>query len=435
MKNNLVLFVILIALVIFTYVFQEQRVSREIQKSKAENTLLSTELLSLDLPNIKAKKSNGMWMDGDVLLSYNSFKQIEKKISEITKIKEISGDWKNYSKNAFSLKINNVEWSFGDLSLDKQSFYLKVGQKIYLAVIEGDSHQLTTSEEEIAEIKLNELLSLLSKKKENLVELQLFRYFPELPFNRVVFNNEGDLPYELNLDSNTTQPGPITGIEVHSSLKNKFLSLLTQATIKEIIPYSDKLKYKKLGELSFISPDKVFKWELWLRSNRSADAIIIDPVNKRAFLMVGGTLKIFFVRLQDYWDKKVIPQHQFNSFSQIEAKLSQGQKEETIIIKNKEPIEFESKKFKIDTVKMELVTQIIFNLGHRDQAERVSILTKAEKKQLLSGDHLLIRVMDQELILWRKTQELIVANLTQGFKAHFSLVDENFHGTFEDMLK
>jgi hypothetical protein len=435
MKNNLILLGILVALISGAYLFQEKRVARELKESREESALLSTDILTLELPNIKAEKINGQWMDGKTLLSFNTFKQIEKKISEIMKIKEISGDWANFSRHSFPFKVNGENWSIGDLSLDKQSFYIKRGQKIYLAVIEGGSHHLTTHEEEIEEIKLNELLNFLSKKKNDLVELQLFRYFPTLPLGRVVISNEGDLPFELNLDSNMTQPGPISGVEVHSNLKNKFMSLLTQATIKEVTPLSEIKKFKKLGEINFLSGNQNVKWELWLKSDKSADAIIIDPLQKKSFLMVGGTLKIFFVRLQDYWDKKVIPSKDFTSFTQVNAEFIQGSKRDTITIVNKEPIEFESKKLNIDTPNMELLTQIIFNLGQRDQAERVSILTKAEKTQLLSGDYLKIRVMNQELLIWRKTEELIVANLTQGFKAHFTLLDEKFRGRFEDVLK
>jgi hypothetical protein len=435
MKNNLILLGILVTLIFGTYLFQEKRVARELKESREESALLSTEILTLELPSIKAEKINGQWMDGKTLLSFNTFKQIEKKISEIMKIKEISGDWVNYSRHSFPFKVNGEDWSIGDLSLDKQSFYIKQGQKIYLAVIEGGSHHLTSNEEEIEEIKLNELLNFLSKKKNDLVELQLFRYFPTLPLGRIVISNEGDLPFELNLDSNMTQPGPISGVEVHSNLKNKFMSLLTQATIKEVTPLSEIKKFKKLGEINFLSGNQNVKWELWLKSDKSADAIIIDPLQKKSFLMVGGTLKIFFVRLQDYWDKKVIPSKDFTSFTQVNAEFIQGSKRDTITIVNKEPIEFESKKFNIDTPNMELLTQIIFNLGQRDQAERVSILTKAEKTQLLSGDYLKIRVMNQELLIWRKTEELIVANLTQGFKAHFTLLDEKFRGRFEDVLK
>ena len=435
MKNNIILFGILSLLVVGTYFFQEKRVERELKDSRLKDALIVDDILQLDLPNVKAEKKHGQWFDGETLLSYNTFKQIEKKFSEIMKIKDISGDWKNFSRQNFPFKLNGEDWAIGDLSLDKQSFYIKRDKKIYLAEIEGESHHLTTDGTEIAEIKLNELLGLLSKRKNELKELQLFRYFPELPLDQVVISNDGDLPFELNLLSNTTTPAPIPGIEVHSNLKNKFMSLLTQATLKEVLPFSEKGKFKKISEVNFINQNNKLKWELWLKSQNSADAIIFEPVSKRSFLMVGGTLKVFFVRLQDYWDKKVIPQKYFQSFSEIQITFTQGDKFEELTLENKEPLKFFPKKFKIDSEKMEQLTQMIFNLGARDQAERVSILTKAEKKQLLSGNHLIIRVMGQELVLWRKTEELIVANVTQGFKAHFTLLDEKFLGTFEDMLK
>jgi hypothetical protein len=435
MKNNIILFGILSLLVVGTYFFQEKRVEKELKDSRLKSSLIVEDIVKLDLPNVKAQKKDGQWLDGETLLSFNTFKQIEKKFSEIMKIKDISGDWKSFSRQNFTFKVNGEDWAIGDLSLDKQSFYIQREGKIYLAAIEGESHHLTTDGNEIAEIKLNELLGLLSKRKDELKELQLFRYFPNLPIDQIVIASDGDLPFELNLLSNTTNPAPIQGIEVHSNLKNKFMSLLTQATLKEIRPSTEKNRFKKISEINFINQNHKLKWELWLKSQNSADAIIIEPVSKKTFLMVGGTLKVFFVRLQDYWDKKVIPQKYFQSFSEIQVQFIQGDKSEELTIENKEPLKFIPKKFKIDSEKMEQLTQMIFNLGARDQAERVSILTKAEKKQLLSGNHLIIRVMDQELVLWRKTEELIVANVTQGFKAHFTLLDEKFLGTFEDMLK
>jgi len=103
---------------------------------------------------------------------------------------------------------------------------------------------------------------------------------------------------------------------------------------------------------------------------------------------------------------------------------------------NREPLEYSTaSNFKIDKMKMEMLVQIVLNLGPREQSDRVSLLSSSEKKQLLSDDFLRLEVMDQELILWRKASELIVANVTQGFKAHFFIYDENFRGTFQDVLK
>jgi hypothetical protein len=435
MKKNIILFGIFISLMIATYFFQEKRVNKEYSNAKTQDRLVTEDITHLMLPHVEAVKRDNGWWDNDQLLSFNSFNQIIRKLAEIKKIKSINGEWATYFPNPFIFEINHTKWTIGDLSLDRQAFYISRNDEIFLAEIDGESVQLTRDPNEIAAIKLNELVSALSKSKKNLIENQLFRFYPKLPLDRVVLEVDGSLPFELNLTKNTTLPPPIVGVYPHKDMRGKFFSLLTQMNIKEEIPYSEKTKFKKLGSIQFFSEKSQVTWELWLKSKNSADAIIMDSVNKRSFLMVGGTLKLFFVRLQDYWDKKVIPQKDFVSFTRLEANFIQGNKKAQVTILNREPLAFEVTGFKVQQEKMEQLVQFLFNLGPKDQADRVSLLAKTEKMQLLSEEHLRVEVMGQELILWRKQQELIVVNLTQGFKAHFNLLNENFRGTFEDVLK
>lgn len=435
MKKNLVLFGVFVLLLGITYIFQEKRTEKEYIEAQTKDRLVTVEINHLKLPGVEAVKKNGSWWSGDKLLSHNTFKLIEKKLSEIKQIKPIQGDWKTFFPHPFTFELNHVVWTIGDMSLDKQGFYIAEGKNVYLAKIEGESTELTQDEKEIEAIKLNELVSALSKSAAELNETQLFRFYPDLPMNRILITAEGDLPFEIDLEKNTTLPPPIKGISPHKDLRGKFYSLLTQMTLREELPYSEKLKFKKMGELKFLNEKKAVTWELWLKSDKSADAIIIDPALKRAWLMIGGTLKVFFVRNQDYWDKKVIPSEYFSPFTRLPATFTQGSKSTKVTILNREPLSFEVKGYKVEQAKMEFLVQFLFNLGPKDQAERVSILSSSEKKQLLSEEHLQIEVMDQELIIWRKKEELIVVNLTQGFKAHFNLVVENFNGRFEDVLK
>lgn len=435
MKSNLSLFIFLILLLSITYFFQEKRTHELHQEAEQRDLLINFEINQLKLPHVNAVKVGDQWWEDKQLLSVNVFKQIEKKLQEIKKIKSIKGEWKNYFQNSVSIEINKIPWTIGELTLDKQAFYIAKDKEIFLAVIEGESTHLTQDENEIPSIKLNELLSALSKKKEELKETQLFRYYPDLPASTVVINADKRLEYELDLTANKTIPPPIHGIKVHKDIRQKFYSLLTQMTLKEEVPYSESLKFKKLGSIIFSNKLKSQTWELWLRNKTSADAFILDPLNKRAFHMVGGTLKMFFINLQDYWDKKVIPQEKFAAFTKLDAHFVQGTKQAKVVIFNKEPLAFEAKGYRVDTTKLDQLMQLIFNLGGRDQGDRVSLLSESEKKQLLSGNHLRIEIMDQEIILWRKQEEVILANLTQGYKVHFTFLDENFHGTFEDMLK
>lgn len=435
MKKNLVLFGVLVVLLTLTYVFQEKRAEKEYVESQTRDRVITQDITHLKLPHAEAVKKDGGWWSGNVLLSHNTFNQIEKKLLEVKKIKDIQGEWKSFFPHPFEFEVNHQKWTIGDLSLDKQAFYIAQDQKIMLAEIVGESTHLTQDESEIAAIKLNELVTSLSKSFNDLKENQLFRFYPSLPLERAVVSVEGSLPFELDLVKNETHPAPFPGISVHKDLKGKFFSLLTQMTLKEEVPFEKFTKFKKMGEIKFIGSKKTVQWELWLKDDKSANAYILDPELKRAYLMVGGTLRIFFIQLQDYWDKKVIPPEEFKSFTRTTAQFTQGEKSATVTILNREPLAFEVKGYKVEQLKMEQLVHFIFNLGPQDQANRISNLSKTERQQVLSENHLRIEVMGQELVLWRKAQELIVVNLTQGFKAHFNLLDENFRGTFEDVLK
>jgi hypothetical protein len=436
MIKNIYLFAILILLVIGTFYFQERRVENDRLEAEKNDSLILGEITQLKLPSVAAVKKNGQWWDGDDLLSHNIFNQIEKKLKEIKKMKVVSGSWDHYFSKAFKIEVNNEAWAFGELSLDKQSFYVSRGKSIYLAQINGESKELTTNPDDIASTKLKELLGYLSKDRKELLETQLFRFYPNLPLEKAILNLDGHLPFELNLATNATLPPPIQGVSVHPDLKKKFQTLLTQVTIKEKVPFQENLGERKLGQIVFSDKSQSIHWELWLKNSNSADAILVDPKLRKAYLMYGGTLKIFFISIQEYWDKKVIPEKDFIAFERLPATFSQNSKFANIVVLNKEPLDFETtSKFKIDKQKMEELIQIILNLGPREQSDRVSLLSNSERKQFLLGDHLRLNVMNQELILWRKTSELIVANMTQGFKAHFFMANENFRGTFQDVLK
>ncbi len=435
MKKNALLFALLVALLGITYLFQEKRVEDERREEIERDTLITDEIRELKLDSVMAVRRNGQWRAGDKLLSHNLLRQIEKRLSELRKIRPVTGDWKSFFPNPFTFGVNGVTWTLGDLTLDKGAFYVARGNEVFLAVIDGESTEFSSREEDVEAAKLDALVRLLSLSLEDLEEKQLFRYFPKLPMDRVIVSVDGRPPFELNFVANETLPPPVQGVSSHKDLRGKFHSLLTQVSLREEVPFAEHRSFKKLGEIRFLSGKTERNWELWLRSAATADALVIDPVEKRAFLMVGGTLKVFFIGVQDYWDKKVIPSKDFVSFARLDADFAQGALRSRVSIGNKEPLDFAAKGLKVDQQKMETLVQLLFNLGPRDQADRVSNLTASERKQLLSQDLLRVEVMGQELIVERRSQEVIVANLSQGFKAHFTMLDENFRGTFQDVLK
>jgi len=304
-----------------------------------------------------------------------------------------------------------------------------------VAISEGEGQEITDEPGKVTEVKLEDLKKVLLYKRNELSETQLFRFYPKLPLGTVTIGSDGRPEYELDLLNNQTLPPPIPGIKPHHKLLDKFTSLLTQMTIKNEVPFSETLKFKKLGQMVFQNDKKKVVWELWLNSGKSADSFIIDSDSRKAWQMIGGTLKSFFIHHQDYWDKKVIPPQEFKNFSRLKTIFTQGERTALIEIINREPLAFESNQYKIDAEKMNILFQYVFNLSEKDQADRVSLLSKSERKEVLSGNFLRVEVMNQELVFWRKKEELIVVNLTQGFKAHFLVTQQSLRATFEDVIK
>lgn len=436
MKNNLWLVGILSALLVGTYFFQEKRVEREYKESEERDLLIQQEIKHIRFADFEAEKRDGQWWSGTELLSHNNFSQLEKKLKELKKLKDIEGEWGTFFVRPVNFEVNHEPWSIGMASLDNQSFYVGHGKKIYLAFIDGGSHELVDDENKVAETKFKELKSMLVASLESYREKQFFRFIPKLSFERAFMKAPGALAYELDFVKNVTVPKPIEGIEVHEDLKGKFLSLITQMMIQKEIPYTEKAYAKKMGEAQLIdSEGKTRTWELWQENEKNANAILVDRLDKKAFLAVGGTMKIFFTHYQDFWDKKVIPPSEFKSFSHLDTYFSQGKKDAHVKVMNKEPLEFETTKYKVQNPNMQELFAMVFNLAHFDQADRVSPLSPSERQQVLNEELLHLQVFGQELVFWQKAQELIVVNLTQKLKAHFGVYQEKFRARFESVLE
>jgi hypothetical protein len=437
MKKNLVLSAFLVLLLILTYFVQERSSERRFQEVVSKDQLIAAEdIKSLKLQNLVAEKKDGQWWSGDNLLSHNVFRQIETKISQIKKVKTVGETKESYFSDPLIFFVNDEKWLIGDMTLGRQGFYLARGDEVIIARIVGSSHELTDDEHAIDQVKLDELKRLFNTPPAELQEKQLFRYYPDLPKGIVLVQMDGTQDFELDLEKNATlPPPPVKGIEVHEKLVAKFTSLLSQITLRKEVPYNENLKFSKLGQITFSKADKKVMWQLWLSSDKSADTYLIDDERKKSWLMVGGTLKVFFTHLQDYWDKKVIPPSLFKNFSRLDTTLIQGNKSASVEILNREPLGFVARGKKVQHENMNLLFRYIFNLAEKDQANRVSPLSKTERQQILTEDNLRLEIMGQELVLWRKAHELIVVNLTQGFKAHFYDVDEKFHANFQDVLE
>lgn len=427
MKLNLWLFIVLVALITGTYFFQEKRDEDHFQHSLVAGRFITDPIVSIETDKFKAQKVSGQWKSGEDLLSHNHFHRLVKMIGAIKEVKKLE---ETTEVLGLTFKVNGISYVLGELNLDKSAFYFKAGNETYLAVIDTDSAQVHSHNENLNVLKREELEHLLSKGQKELLEQQLFRYYPELEYESVAIKPDGALDFELDFKNNTTLPAPMKGIEVHEDLSGKFRSLITQIKMKEKIKASSKLKKNKLGEITFF-PSQL-KWEIYVPQKDKADVFLFDSLGN-GYEMVGATLKVFLVQLQDYWDRKIIPPAEFEEFDSLSVELYQGTEELSISVKNREPLEFKSSQ-ELDHSKVELFFQLIFNLSGFDQGQRVSNLTTSQLRQILSEDNLRLDIMGQELAIVSYGQEIIVANITHEYKVHFLKI-ENFPLNLKDMLK
>lgn len=428
MKTNLWLLAILILLLTGTYFFQEKRTEENFRKSLLAERIITDKITAIKTNGFEANLVNQQWKSGEDLLSFNDFNRMLKMLTNLKKIKTLEP---TTEVKGLEFSVNNKKYILGEMNLDKSGFYFKEDANVYLAVVDAETTQIHTKQDNINELKLDELKDLLSKTTTDLLEKQLFRYYPKLEYESVSIKPDGSLDFELDFKNNTTLPAPMKGIEVHDDLAGKFRSLLTQIKIKKKIKPETKYKKNKLGELTFFPSE--LKWEIFLPNKDKADVYLFDSEG-RAFEALGGTLRVFLIQLQDYWDKKVIPPSEFKSFDALTVNFSQGPEELTLTVKNREPLEFTSEQ-PLQEEKVGELFQVIFNLGKYDQGQRVSNLTTSQLRQILSEDtSLRLEIMGQELAIVSYGNEIIVANITQEYKVHFLKI-ENFPLNLKDMLK
>lgn len=433
MKNNLILFGILVVLISGTYFLQEKKDRQLFNHAIESEIILKEPVTQIQWDNFVINKTSNKWMYGDKLLSANHFGRIEKGLKNLKKIKDIQGDISKVLPNSVKLKINGHQFSFGQLTLQKDGFYLAQDNKIYIATF--DEEILHSENENPEEKKLTDFLNLFPHDIEALVEKQFFRYYVDLEFDQAQILTEGAQPYKIDFSSNKTIPSPIHGIEEHENLKAKFLSLFTQMMIKNELEYPKNKLFKKMSDLNFSNKGKdQLNFELWLKSNSNADAIILDPKNKKAYEMIGGSLRTFFIQVQDYWDKKVIPPASFKSFEELDVTLFEGNKEAKFKILNREPLQFKSS-LRLNEEEVRVLFTYIFNLGEKDQADRVSQVSTMDREIIQKENLLRVLIFGQDLYILKKREELIITNLTQGFKAHFGMVDEKFPVHLKDMIR
>jgi len=396
MKTNGILFLFLVGLLTLTYFFQEKKIWSNPADENELGKLIDFPIQKISLPNIEAEKKASKWLYGKQLLSQRLFEKLEERLLQIELIKVLDEVDKTILDGALAFTVNGHVFNLGEISLDKESFYVGRDGKFFLAKIEGASAGISLSEADLEADKLDELKSLMSMPNENYFEDQLISYYDNFSPEKVLVFREGTGAYELNFLENSTSPEPLKGVEVHRDIKTKFISQLNQIQIKKELSFNQLKKFKKLAVINFRQKNsKVIIWEIWQTNQATADAMVIDSDMRKAFLITGQSMKLFFLNVQDFWDKKIIPSEKFKHFESLKFEISQNNKTEKVEILNREPLAFNASSLKTNQERLGDLFQFLFNLGPFDQADRISQLTSTEKVQFLDRLFLKIKILEK----------------------------------------
>ena len=432
MKSNLKLLIVLILLLTGTYIWIE-RPDRMWWKQHDETYRLrdlAEEAQSFGVFGKKWALKDNQWTHGKEILSLSIWPKWKRIFTNLKLEREIimpPGMTKeNYLGEGFPVTINDHSFIFGERSVDGKSIYildLESNKILQMSLLPSDLFQM------LDEVK--------AKSELEMIERRVFAYFSDIPFTKVVFETPGILSFELDLEAKTTSPRPIPGILIHPHIDQKFWHEIDLMQFTAQIEPDMGLLYQKMASLSLLDKDKkVLTFELHRVGPQNADAVVYVPEKKKMFKVQGNTAKVFFDQVQDYWDRKIIPRDVFKSFTEMRVQFVLGEREATVNVINQEPLSFGSTQpeIKVKEDKLQNLFAILFNLGQYDEASRVSILTKSEKQQFQNEPHIRMNVFGQDLMLIRKTNELVVVNFTQGFKAHFILFDISIGDQWEDFF-
>ncbi len=432
MKNNLLLLLIFIMLLTGTYIWIE-RPDREWWKKHDETYKLKSlveEATEFGVQGRKWKLVSNQWKSENDLMAVSVWPKWKRVLSNLKLEREIivpTGMNKEvYLGDGFPITIDGDSFIIGEKTVDDKGIYI-------LEVDSGKIFQMTLLPSDLFTM----LDEVKSKSALEMVEKKVFAYISDVNFTKISFETPGILGFEIDLHKKETNPRPIPGILLHPHLDQKFWHEMELLQFTEQIKPDKSLLYQKMAALSFLLNDKsVLTVELHRVGPLNADAVVFIPEKKMMFKVQGNTAKVFFDQVQDYWDRKVIPRNVFKAFTEMRVQFVLGEREATVNIINQEPLAFNSpdSSIKIKDDKLQNLFSIIFNLGNYDEASRVSILTKSERQQFQNESHIRMNVFGQDLMLIRKTNELIVVNFTQGFKAHFILFDVSIGDQWEDFF-
>jgi hypothetical protein len=381
MIKNLLLLIILSALIGFTYYWEELDKKKKYTSQTEYKKLFSfmaQDVLEINLTNLKLIKKDSRWIIGE--LDYKASKTkvdyILKTLEGLQIISKLKIDPRKYEEffthqnHSFRIRTFDNEYflRLGDISNISGFFYLELslaGQKnLYLVKDDNIYEGLYKNALEAEFQKYISFKKIITSAPQQLIDNNLLPYFKFNLLETVAITAKSRPKFELNLKENKTTPQIFKNLK-YKNIRQHFISLFKSLNVESI----RKIKTNVLSELQssiiFIQNGSNIELRLYGKLNDELGSYITISNSDWIYSISDKSKKVFFVDVQDFWNKKFIYPRAIHEYDRFIFELGDTNNQYKFEVDDISNFEIKIDDNRLDSINagnLNLLFNIMFNL-------------------------------------------------------------------------
>lgn len=442
MKKNLGLFIILSLLISIAYFSEEVVKKDKLNKSKTSKQVFGTGSISeIKTQKIHLYLIDGIWKEKSVSwkLDQELVEEMLKVFSGLSRSSKIKNDKKldYFVENKTTLEIKSEKgWEkfiIGDVSRVTGGFFVKSDlyeDDILVCYDKSFLDQVYSSELDLDLKKYIRLRGILNLDKDKFIEKDILSYFDITKIEKVLIDNKRNRWFKLDLLENNIHPKKPDQIKL-KNLTNVLMDSIKKVKIKKVLD-------SKRNVLTNLSS------EIMIEGNKSVVMKVFSGLNERygKFLKVENQIfelslkdnNLFFLNLQDFWNKRIEYSVEYHKLKEISFSLGFDASK---YYKFKIP---DLKKFKVKSndnrvsfvsdVHMNFLFNLILNLTEFKQAKYVEVY----KPSKVLSQYLYIQLFEKTLGVKIKEDLIEVVDFNSNLKFLYKYNTQQIKTDFLDKI-
>lgn len=439
--SNKFLFLILAGLLGFAYWLQEGSLNRELEgQREVQLVKFSTDdIQEIKLSTIDLKRKGQTFLDkkSGWALSDKVLHLFFTTLESLQAIRKIDLNQEGVSREDF-IPDSNVYLEF---VLKGEKFRFTLGKKVavdttfYMAVSNGTT-------EDIFQVKDLSLDSYVYNKENShnhdqhyqriktlfSIPYQAFldkRLYPATEIKSVAYDSQRNRAFTVDFDQVSTKPEPLKGLSYSKELfKTHVQDLLGTEALSLHFEWEEKDLENKVSTLRI---DGKTQLELYRKWRGKLGFYVSKSETGPLFELYAKDARVFFLNVQDFWDKRALPEShpvnigpqnfkvKFNGANELAMRLPSTQNFEIETADKEAPVpNFE---------KWKGLFNLLSGVGQYKQADRVASLPSHLLAQTQNMPSIELDFQKKKYKLIKKGQELLVVNLSDNFVLHYLVGD------------